>query len=95
MAQVLRIAVVLLPLAAYVVLKIFPRLLQDPYFKMAEHLIGSIQDLRSKCEPYDSAFDPFKNKHKKLPSYRVDRALGALANVLVSEKSEVLPLWRA
>ncbi|ODM23885.1 hypothetical protein SI65_01475 [Aspergillus cristatus] len=56
---------------------------------MAEHLIGLIQDLQSKGEPYDPAFDSFKNKRKKPSSYHVDRALDALANVLVSEKTEV------
>lgn len=56
---------------------------------MAEHLIGLIRDLQSKCETHDSAFDPINKKHKKPSSYRVNRVLDALADVLVSEESEV------
>lgn len=56
---------------------------------MIEHLIGLIQDFQSKCETYKSAFDPVNKKHKDPSYYRVNRPLDALADVLVSEESEV------
>lgn len=59
---------------------------------MAEHLIGLIQDLQSDCEIYDSAFLSIKENHKKSPSSRVNQALDALADVLVSDKSDVFAI---
>ena len=64
----------------------------QPHFKMAEHLIGLIQDLQSDCEIYDSAFLSIKENHKKSPSSRVNQALDALADVLVSDKSDVFAI---
>lgn len=64
----------------------------QPHFKMAEHLIGLIQDLQSNCEIYDSNFDPIKKRHKKSSYSYVNQALDALADVLVSDKSDVFAI---
>lgn len=69
-----------------------PHSILQPHFKMAEHLIGLIQNLQSGCEIYDSAFVPIRERHTKSSSPRVDRALDALADVLVSDKSEVFAI---
>ena len=55
-------------------------------------MIGLIQNLQSDCEIYDSTFVPIRGRHTKSSSPRVDRALDALADVLVSDKSEVFAI---
>ena len=63
-----------------------------PHFKMTEYLIGLIQDLQCNCEIYDSAFDSTKKRHKKSSSSPVNQAFDALADVLVSGKSDVFAI---
>ena len=59
---------------------------------MAKRLICLIQNLQYDCEICDSASVPIKERLKESSSSRVNRALDALADVFVSDKSGVFAI---